>query len=237
MSEDTNQLIRDLKRFPQDITVVCSDGSFAVSSMLIKMRSDYARAMFDGGFAESTSKEIKLSDVNTTVAKILFNYLQFAESDVRLSIDDAIGVYQLADRHMVERLKEISLNILKLFARDPEYCIETYHKCKDHTEFAHIETCAYHTYRKYINKRKNMYYCVDCDFKQPITVTCEKCGEELSVLSPNECCRKGHTIECEYPKCKDCGGDVVVKTYKLFVSDNTPPEIVHELFKKHTIDL
>jgi hypothetical protein len=237
MTGDSTTFINDLKRIPQDVKIICSDGEFMVSSVLIVARLDYARAMFNGEFKESKSKEIKLDDVLTKVAKVLFNYIQFDDSDACMEIDEAIGLYDLADKYMVEVMKKTALDILRNFAKDPETCIEVYCKCCNKDSFKAITSLAQATFTKFINKRKKMYYCPDCDCKREITAECDICGDEIIMKSPNESCKKGHKVECEYPKCSECSKDVIIRTFRLVIPQNISSEDIVDLLTTYTNDL
>uniref|UniRef100_A0A7S2SJA3 BTB domain-containing protein n=1 Tax=Rhizochromulina marina TaxID=1034831 RepID=A0A7S2SJA3_9STRA len=110
----TSTLIDDLRQLVNSETL--SDITFLVEGKpvhahkIMCIRCEYFRAMLTGEMREAREKEIVLQDVRYQVFLSLLEYLYTDQIDIR--VEEAMELFQAADRFGVERLKRMCENAM-----------------------------------------------------------------------------------------------------------------------------
>jgi len=107
-------LIQDLRNLvncetAHDITFIV-EGKPVFAHKIMCIRCDYFRALLMGPMLEATAKEIELPDIRHGTFLALLEYLYTDQFDVKLN--DAMELFQAADRFGVERLKRMCENTM-----------------------------------------------------------------------------------------------------------------------------
>jgi hypothetical protein len=90
-------------------------GSLYVHSSILMARSEYFQQLFSGGFSEAKSRAVDLSHLNPDEQRLLplvVDYLYGADTAPfkKLSLEDSVTVYKLADMYLVRPLQELAVH-------------------------------------------------------------------------------------------------------------------------------
>ena len=96
-----------------DVTFVCDDGSRIFAHKFMLSRCEYFRAMLLGSMAEAEDEkqDVMLPDITSDILLVLLEYMYTDEVEFSNS-DNAMDLFQVADRFGIPRLKSICENVI-----------------------------------------------------------------------------------------------------------------------------
>lgn len=107
-----------------DIEIVVEKSSFPAKKSLLKRCCSYFKTMFDSGFKEGNTWQIKLEDVSADVFQILLSYWQTGE--IEISGQNVIELLSASDMLGLEDVKNYCLNYLKQQHISMDTCLQFY---------------------------------------------------------------------------------------------------------------
>jgi len=99
---------------------IMSDITFIIQNKTIKahrilcLRCPYFKKMLTGEYLESRSTEINIQDVDYDIFLLILQYI-YCDSCEAVTVDNAMEVFQAADRFGLDRLKRVSENVMISF--------------------------------------------------------------------------------------------------------------------------
>ncbi|KAF2820416.1 hypothetical protein CC86DRAFT_361136 [Ophiobolus disseminans] len=104
--------------FDRMMTVVVGTKEFQMYRGLLCFHSEYFKKLLDGPFKEGGSNKHRLADVTPDTFTMFYNWIHTStvtdlreQSDAELEYDDLVNLHAFADFHMVQQLKNRSLEL------------------------------------------------------------------------------------------------------------------------------
>lgn len=134
-----------------DVTLVCDDGNVQANKYFLCTHSSFFKAMFEGKFKESQTSVVKLDGTTKGNMEIIAQYCAMGKAAYPDTINDLIGLYDVADKFFVIDLKPIVLNTIYKMTLN---C--TNEECWNLAKFALSSDCKklYEKCMKYMKSKK-----------------------------------------------------------------------------------
>jgi hypothetical protein len=198
---------------------------------------------FNGSFAVESAPEnaksdlvINFPDERSKIMKVIVNHLQYDECAYDMELSEMFELYIACDKYNITNVSEKIIDELHDRAEQSEFCMRIYANC-NLSIFDGLKSYALKNIISLLANPAVKYECKTCDKDVIPEVTCEACGNDVTITNKyNKCICCMGIINALGDGCNECGSDLIKSYFKLETGE-IPDEVYAEILKKYIENL